>query len=277
MAARQCIWCRGKEPRVSFRNDAHIVPQSLGGKRICPSVCDGCNAYFGRTESGRPAIETVIKETLSLSRESYRRGVGRVTKRQKPKRYTSLYFNADFDKRSVKVKPAYRVQTGLQTRLARQFRRGIYKMVLETIEADTGTALEEQYDFIREFARYDLGEYPVFYFLRRVGIVLLVDKVVNSPEIYFEEGNRMKYLVHTDSFFEFELLTHVFGIALRKRADIMLAPYARRTRELKRQLFYGMVDVKFFNDVDLLMHMFKEDGGYERWLKAQYGERLVLF
>ena len=57
----------------------------------------------------------------------------------------------------------------------------------------------------------------------------------------------------------------------------MLAPYARRTRELKRQLFYGMVDVKFFNDVDLLMHMFKEDGGYERWLKAQYGERLVLF
>ena len=74
-------------------------------------------------------------------------------------------------------------------------------MVLETIEADTGTALEEQYDFIREFARYDLGEYPVFYFLRRVGIVLLVDKVVNSPEIYFEEGNRMKYLVHTDSFF----------------------------------------------------------------------------
>ncbi len=149
-------------------------------------------------------------------------------------------------------------------------------MVLETIEAETGDGLNPKYDFIREFARYDLGEYPLFYFLRTHGIVLLVEDFVNKPEILLGT-KRMKYLYSGDSHFEFELMGHVFGVQMLKRGDLMTELYAKETAQLKRGLFRGAVLVKYFNDVDLLLQMFKDDGGYENWLSTQHGNRLLRF
>ncbi|MBD2701707.1 hypothetical protein IC229_13735 [Spirosoma sp. BT702] len=50
---KKCIWSNQKEPRVTFNRDVHTIPQSLGGRQICPIVCDSCNSYFGNPQSGK--------------------------------------------------------------------------------------------------------------------------------------------------------------------------------------------------------------------------------
>lgn len=273
---RACIWCRFDEPRVTFMNKAHIVPQALGGKRICANVCDACNAHFGNRDSQIPAIEETIKETLGITRAMFMHSHGGVGKNKDLSHYRSRYFKLDFTRRAITTKAIYRLQKSFQERLAFQFRRGIYKMVLETIEADTGTALESKYDFIREFARYGLGDCPVFYFPRRVGVVLIRQGWIKNPELMLA-NLPMKYLLDTGSFLEFELLGHVFGIASAKRADLGFSQYIAETKAAKQSLFRGVVLIRSFNDVDLSLNMLKEDEDYARWIQTQYENRLIPF
>jgi len=45
--SRFCRFCGQSEPTVSFRNDAHAIPESIGNKRlILLEECDNCNTYF---------------------------------------------------------------------------------------------------------------------------------------------------------------------------------------------------------------------------------------
>jgi len=276
MEERKCIWCCLAEPQVTFVKEAHIVPQSLGGKRVCKNVCDACNAYFGNKRAGVPSVEEAIKETFAITRDMILLAEGEIGKTKKRKWHSSLFFKVDFVKRSVSVKPAYRLRRGFQEMMSRQVARGLYKMLLETIEADSGTALDPKYDFIREFARYDLGDYPVFYFLRRLGLLLTMTEAFKKPEILIMEP-RMKYLLNTDSFVEFEFLGHVIGLPKSKQAYLVNDQYMAQTREAKLKLFHGFVLVKYFNDIDLSLNVLKDGGGYERWLLSQYGTRLWLF
>jgi hypothetical protein len=46
-AARRCRFCRRGEPEVTFKNDAHAVPEFLGNRSILSlNECDACNAFF---------------------------------------------------------------------------------------------------------------------------------------------------------------------------------------------------------------------------------------
>ena len=45
-----CRFCNRSEPDVSFRHNAHAIPEALGNKTIFTKYeCDRCNDYFGRT------------------------------------------------------------------------------------------------------------------------------------------------------------------------------------------------------------------------------------
>jgi len=261
---------------VAFCHEAHIVPQSLGGKLICTNVCDSCNASFGRKNSGRPAIEEVLKETFGITRMMFLLAQNLMGKNKPGKRFSSTYFKVDMEKRLISTKASWRLQPGFQRDLSTLFRRGIYKMFLEAVEADSGTARDAKYDFIREFARYGLGDYPVFYFLRRLGVVLILNDHIEHPELLLSKY-RMKYLLDNGSFLEFELLGHVFGIPTSRRSDLVAEQYFGQTHVMKKDLFCGVINVEFFNDVDLPLNMLKEDGGYERWIASNYGRRLRRF
>ena len=44
-----CRFCRKSKPEVSFRSDAHAIPESLGNKSLFTNYeCDRCNQFFGR-------------------------------------------------------------------------------------------------------------------------------------------------------------------------------------------------------------------------------------
>ena len=157
--SKTCIWCRKEEPNVSFHRLAHIFPQSLGGLRICKNVCDSCNSYFGSKQPGLPSVEIALKEPLNISRLFL---LKQIDKKNVP-RFKSEYFDYDLKKQIIQPKFKYRLLSEFQASFTKQFKRGIYKIFLEERSESIGDALDPLFDFIREFARYGIGDYPVYY------------------------------------------------------------------------------------------------------------------
>ena len=57
-------------------------------------------------------------------------------------------------------------------------------MFLEEVERQKGDGHNPKFNFIRDFARHDKGDYPVFYFERLNGIILMVKNWVIRPEFF---------------------------------------------------------------------------------------------
>lgn len=251
MDERICIWCRKREPEVTFKKRAHTIPESLGGIDICDNVCDFCNHYFGSPQDKLPAIETVLKEAFNISRLRLLDQQKDIGKNRPLARFKSIYFNVDLIKRRIDVKPSFKLRKGFQSNLCRQFKRGLFKIYLEEVERQTHTGLLSKYDFIREFARYNLGDYPVLYFPKRNGILLLsVDEVVH-PKIHLTPS--MKFHVVDYSFFEFELLGHLFSIPTSREFTIMYHEYIRESTKQKIRLYKDPIQLMYLTQVDILL------------------------
>lgn len=247
---RHCIWCRKTEEEISFFKKAHTIPQTLGGQDICENVCDLCNQFFGQHYQGSPSVETVIKETFNISRvrllDSEHFGKNKaVTK------FSSQYFKVDLKKHKLDLKPSYRLQKGFQEKIGRQIKKGLYKIFLEEIERQKSDGHNSQFDFIREFCRYNLGDYPVFYFERLNGIIAMAKSWAVRPQFFLDPDQQFKYLVREPSFFEFEFLGHVFGIATSRHWELTIDNYLKNTMDAKKQFFRRCLLVNSFNDIDI--------------------------
>jgi hypothetical protein len=248
---KQCIWCRKTEKEATFNKLAHTIPKTLGGRDICSNVCDICNDFFGRHYQGLPSVETVIKETFNISRIRFLDTENHIGKNKPVTKFSSVYFNVDLKKHKVELKPAYRLQKGFQEKIGRQIKKGLYKIFLEEIERQKNDGHNPEYDFIREFSRYNLGDYPVFYFERLNGIILMAKSWAIRPEFFLDPDQQFKYLVREPSFFEFEFLGHVFGIAVSRYWELAVDNYIKKTLEAKKQFFRRLRLVNSFNDIDL--------------------------
>jgi hypothetical protein len=242
---KTCIWCRHTEPRKSFNRKAHTIPQSLGGKHICENICDECNLFFGTHQNKNPSIETILKETFNITRARLldKEDIG---KNKTLTKFSSIYFNVNFKKHSIDIKPAYQLHRGFQDRICRQMKKGIYKIFLEETERQYGNALDPKYDFIREFARYNFGDYPLLYFDRSLGVIATV-----KEWLLLDENSQMKYLIQDQSMQEFEFLGHAMSIAKSRYWLIDFDNYIKKSSDAKRKFFREWKMVKKFNDVDL--------------------------
>lgn len=248
---KHCIWCHRKEEAVSFKRLAHTIPQTLGGKNICINVCDECNHAFGNHYQGAPSVETIIKETFNISRVRLLDRKNDIGKNKTLAKFSSIYFKIDLNKNKIELKGSYKYQQGFQAKIGRQIKRGLYKMFLEEVERKTGDGHNSKYDFIREFSRYNIGDYPVFYFERRNGIIATSKKWITEPELFLHPKEQFLYLVNEPGFFEFEFLGHVFGIATSRHWDLTIDNYVSKTSEIKNEQFRRIRLVKYFNDIDL--------------------------
>lgn len=216
-----CIWCRKNEGQVTFDKKAHTIPKSLGGENICENVCDKCNHYFGSPQPHLPACELVLKEMLNISKYCLLKNTNSTSKN---KRYKSEYFNINWSNFQIRLKPRYSLRTGFQEKLGRQFRRGMFKVFLEERERQRNDALSERFDFIREFTRYDLGDFPIYIQVPRFKAVFTAIPDVENPQIRFTE--------HSDEMdkefriYRYPLLGHTF-----------LTPTSRMFDELCRDNF----------------------------------------
>lgn len=255
---KNCIWCSKSEDNASFTTKAHTIPKSLGGVDICENVCDECNFYFGRHNNKLPPIETVIKETFNISRARFLSPNNDIGKNKTLSKFSSIYFKVDFQKNFIDVKHTYKLQSHFQESICRQLKKGIYKMYLEEIERQFGDGHNPKYDFIREFARYDLGDYPLFYYKRTYGLILILPEWIRTPKLILDKELKMKYLVNEPSFSEFEFLGHVFGIVTSRYWQIGYDNYIKESINAKKEFFRGVKIVNKFNDIDLTLSILND-------------------
>lgn len=249
---RKCIWCLKSSEETYFKKEAHTIPRSLGGKNICKNVCDECNHYFGRPNKGYPAIETVLKEAFNISRARFL-GKENIGKNRPLPKFSSIYFNVSFTKNQIDLKPSFKLQSGFQEKLCRQFKRGIFKIFLEESERQQNAGFSKEFNFIREFARYNIGDYPVFYFKRRFPIIAANSEWYKHPEFLMEDRYPMLYLIRDSHFFEFELFGHVFSIPTTRNWKFFERDYHKKTSELKFKFFSEYYSIEQLRNIDLTL------------------------
>lgn len=254
---KKCIWCLEKEPNVSFLKKAHTIPKSLGGQNFNPNVCDSCNEYFGNRSSTKEeySIEEALKETFNITR---RRLLTVSSPKRQVGRFKSKYFliKVRNGKYSLSVKPSFELYSNFQEKICRAFKRGLYKMFFEELDRQKNNGFDPQFDIIRNFARYNIGNLPVFYFERAHGILLLLEREIETPTLLLE---RMEYLYSDDKFVEIEFLGHVFGFPISKYNMKDFEEYASKSANYKKGLFKGTKTIKKLIDIDLFLNFMNKN------------------
>lgn len=248
---KKCIWCSKDEQNVTFNNIAHTIPKSLGGKHICLNVCDYCNSFFGNRTSTLPSVEMTFKEVFAAAQ--YRFHSSSTENKKKDKRYTSQYFNIKNGR--FNLKSQYKFNPSFQSSICRQFKKGIFKVFLEETERQLGKGHDIKYDFIREFCRYDFGDYPVIYFERLNPIYIMPNGWIESPIFIIDSEYKFKYLLEDYGFFEFELLGHTFGIPTIRNWELTFELYINESCKIKEGYFKSWKKISNFNDIDLLLNI----------------------
>ncbi|MDC9722831.1 MAG: HNH endonuclease [Urechidicola sp.] len=244
---KKCLWCLNSESEVTFDKKAHTIPKSLGGENFNPNVCDKCNEYFGNKQEEKYSIEEALKEAFNITRK-------RILLSTKPKKQVGKFKSRFFDikekkgKYKVEFKTSFRFNSEFQKTLCRSFKRGLYKLYFEELNRQKQTGFESEFDLIRKFARYNENDLPVFYFQRKIGIIMLLENEAETPTLFFE---RMKYLYSDEYFEEIEFLGHVFGFPKKRFNLVNFDKYYKKSLEVKKGFFVGITKIEKFTNIDI--------------------------
>ncbi len=160
-----CIFCKKSEPEVTFRERPHTIPQKMGGRNIGFDICDDCNHYFGTVDKNiepNLAVEVCVKEILNLTK--YVLDMVRAqNKGEKLPYHKSIYFNVFQEKNLIQFKRQFSTKKLFTFQFTRCFKRGLYEIFLQEYHRQTRDGLDERFDAIRRFARYNEGDIPVWH------------------------------------------------------------------------------------------------------------------
>ena len=246
---KKCLWCLKSENQVSFIKKAHTIPKSLGGEKLNYNVCDGCNEYFGNKQEEKFSIEEALKEAFNISRK-------RILMVSNPKRQVGKFKSRFFEikekngKPKIEFKTSFRFDSDFQKVLCRSFKRGLYKLYLEELNRQKKIGFEKSFDLIRKFARYNENDLPVFYFQRKHGIIALMGREAESPELHFK---RMKYIYSNEYFEEIEFLGHVFGFPKKDFTLRDFDDYFNESSKIKDGFFIGLIKIEKFTNIDITL------------------------
>ena len=249
---KKCLWCRLDETETTFNKKAHTIPKSLGGQNYNQTVCDNCNHFFGNaTSENRYSIETALKETFCITRQRFLSG--KTQKRQVGK-FKSIFF--DVKDRNGKLRltlnKSFLFKSEFQQKLCRSFKRGLMKMWLEEFDRQSKNNIghNEKFETIRQFSRYDIGNIPVIYFERRIGLFIFTKCEAETPILML---NRMKYLYENEKFTEIEFLGHVFGFPITQFTKEDFDIYIKNSMEIKTQFFTNAILLDKLIDIDFTL------------------------
>lgn len=155
----ECIWCKRRKPYVSFYTAPHIVPKSLGGNEIGIDVCDECNNYFGKCTSENKTISTdlAFKEVFNACLNS----LGE--RAEKTCTYSSSLFFYNRAEDKIKLKRSFSL-----THFTTQFKRALYEVFLQKYHNTFPDENLERFEFVRKFARYNIGNPTVFFAINKM-------------------------------------------------------------------------------------------------------------
>lgn len=199
----KCIWCGRKEPDVTFYTIPHIIPKSLGGTETGFDICDECNHYFGTAPKGRhcvPCVDHAVKEILSAFRM-----FGKNLNSNSYKSFRSAYFSYHHKSNSIKIRNTFN-----SSAVTRQFKRGLYEIFLQKYHAVTKDGNNPVFDAVRNFARYDLNDLPVYYAFNNV-ILSPAEEGLRHPQLCM--GPKLLEDLKNNGMFDMWLMGHNFYIA----------------------------------------------------------------
>ena len=135
-----------------------------------------------------------------------------------------------------------------QLSFIRQFKRGIYKIFLEERSESVGDALNSQFDFIREFARRGIGNYPVFYCQPKIPAVAVSKEDTEDPVIRFtehSENDMKKY-----GFYSYYFITHMLAFPVIRTHELTLANYINSLYIDGKPMYSKIVPLQYITDLD---------------------------
>jgi|GEM_PF-366569 len=260
MSVRKCLWCLKEEGKVTFEKKAHIIPKSLKGKLLSENECDICNEFFGtqypNDKGKKPAIDSVFKEALNVSRFRLLQSMFSDDVIEKREGKFKSYYFSFHRKKGLKLRRTLKLKKNFQRKLCTQFKRGLYKVFLETYHKNTNKGFDLRFNFIRDYVRYEHiygTNLPVLYFENRVGSTppFPEDYVIN-PQIMFwdsEDDDFQKF-----GFSTFSLLGHTFAIPVNEAYHITYDSYFNNLEKPLTILYKkSLKNIEYFADIDLTL------------------------
>lgn len=209
-----CIWCMKSEPDVAFLSEPHTISKRLSTRKIGFDICDSCNHYFGTVDKSLPfpiAVELAYKEIFNLMKFIFK-GLNENTHKE----FKSIYFNYHHSKNVIEINNNFKLKPSFIYSLTRQFKKGLYEIFLQEYHRATQNGLDERFNEIRDFVRYNKGDLPIYY-LENNGVYLIQQ---NIDDIYIGFTEKQKFYIDTYGFFPMVILSNFFFLEVTKRAEI---------------------------------------------------------
>lgn len=218
----KCIWCGRSYPEVSFNDEPHILPHSLGGSEIGMDVCDDCNHYYGNSTKGVPSINKAFKEIFGAFKT-----FGDNLNENTYKNYSSEFFQYRHSQHKIIIKSHFNSKV-----ITEQFKRSLYEAFLQKYHLVTGNGNHPMFDMVRKYAREGIGKPHVFYAYNHI-----ILKTASDDKVELLMTDKMlDDMMHSGLYF-FWLFGHMFYIEvlpvafnangrkyLQKEASLWLIP-----------------------------------------------------
>ena len=239
-----CIFCGKDATQTTFKEKPHTMPKSLGSISIGVDICDECNHYFGQPDNlvfPKLCIEVCVKEIFSLMKTLLNR-------EDNPQRLKSIYFEYWKAKRKIVLKSHFKFNDRFLITFARQFKRGIYEMFLQEYHKITGNGLDNRFNQIRKFARYNIGDIPLYYLVNN-GIILVED--TSHPKFPFSESQF--HDINTYVFYTFFLCGQWFFLEVTPRAELSREVFlSKQYKQFKvgGAVYSDLIEIIRITDID---------------------------
>ena len=244
-----CIWCLKEEPEITFNIEPHTISRQLGAKMIGFDICDSCNQYFGKVDKNLKfpmSVELAFKEIMNIIRVLLK-GLDENTH----KRLKSFYFNYFHSKRTIQIKKHFKSNPYFISCLTRQFKKGMYEVFLQEYHRETKNGLDNRFDYLRNFVRYDKGELPIYFLENNVYIT---EKDMDNVSFNFNENVISE--IDSYGFYTMILYGHIFFLEVTSRAELTREIFL--TKQSRKLIGSGFVfkqlrELKYITDIDFTL------------------------
>lgn len=189
-------------------------------------------------------MEIAFKEVLNISKSILQLNTPSTS--QQKFRFKSEYFK--LDKKSNFIKPLFKYSTlkSFQDNFMKQFARGVYKVFLEERQESRGDSLGSEFNFIREFARFGIGQLPVFYCRPDIPAIAVSEDVKN-PVICFTEYS--DYTMSNFGFYSYDFMTHTLVLPTISNYQICFDAFVQHIKT--RKIYSSLRQIRSVSDIDL--------------------------
>ena len=188
----------------------------------------------------RIAVETSVKEIfglirfmLNLERDGHEKDELR-----------SAYFNFWRGRNTLQFRNSFSGRPYFRRTFTKQFKRGLYELFLQEYHLATENGLDPRFDRIRRYARYGIGDVPVWHLQTRM---MLIEADLSVPSLKFTQSSLDE--IDTYGFYSMYLWGFWFYLAVTPRADITREVYLREQAKEKNVGGFVVKDMVLLQDI----------------------------